>query len=171
MNLKKGLAVGIGALLLLGGTYQIQSAYAAENPQTVEAKESKALAGKKFEKLEKYQEQIHQVNQLREERLDLKKQMVEKKDQLVDLFVAAKKSGNKEALKQVKESKKQLKTKNGELNALITKGKDERKVLKEAVKTGDATEQFDKVIAAQKQVNEILKEQLALLDQMIAGLK
>ena len=168
MNLKKGLAVGIGALLLLGGTYQIQSAYAADNPQTVVTKEHN---GKKFDKLSKYQEQIHQVNQLREERLDLEKQMVEKKDQLVDLFLAAKKSGNKEALKQVKESKKQLKTKNGELKALLTKGKDERKSLKETIKAGDATEQFEKVIAAQKQVNDKFKEQLALLDQMIASLK
>ncbi|WP_413306857.1 hypothetical protein AA0X95_06540 [Bacillus sp. 1P10SD] len=168
MNLKKGLVVGIGALLLLGGTYQIQTAHAADNPQTVVAKEHK---GKKFEKLSKYQEQIHQVNQLREERLDLKKQMVEKKDQLIDLFLTAKKSGNKEALKQVKESKKQLKTKNGELKALLTKGKDERKALKEAVKAGDATEQFNKVIAVQKQVNEKMKEQLALLDQMLASLK
>ncbi|MEH7299697.1 hypothetical protein [Neobacillus drentensis] len=167
MNLKKGLVVGIGALLLLGGTYQIQSAYAADNPQTVVAKEPN---GKKFEKLSKYQEQIHLVKQLREERLDLKKQMVEKKDQLVDLFLAAKKSGNKEVLKKVKESKKQLKTKNGELKALLTTGKDERKALKEAVKAGDATEQFNKVIAVQKQVNEKMKEQLALLDQMLASL-
>ncbi|MGG3564741.1 hypothetical protein ABES03_24395 [Neobacillus rhizosphaerae] len=167
MNLKKGLMAGVGALLLLGGTYQIQTAHAADNPPTVEAKEHN---GNKFEKLSKYQEQIHQVNQLREERLDLKKQMVEKKDQLVDLFLAAKKSGNKEALKQVKESKKQLKSKNGELKALLTKGKDERKALKEAVKAGDATEQFDKVIAAQQQVNDKLKEQLTLLDQMIANL-
>ncbi|WML58980.1 hypothetical protein [Neobacillus sp. PS2-9] len=168
MKLKKGLAVGIGALLLLGGTYQIQSAYAADNPQTVVAKEHN---GKKFDKLSKYQEKIHQVNQLREERLDLKKQMVEKKDQLVDLFLTAKKSGNKEALKQVKESKKQLKTRNGELKALLTKGKDERKELQEAVKAGDATEQFDKVIEVQKQVNDKMKEQLSLLNQMIDSLK
>lgn len=168
MNLKKGLMAGVGALLLLGGTYQIQTAHAADNPPTVETKEH---AGKKFEKLSKYQEQIHQVNQLREERLDLKKKMVDKKDQLVDFLLAAKTSGNKEAIKQAKEIKKQLKTRNSELKVLVTKTKDERKALKEAVKTGDASEQFTRVIAAQQQINGKMKEQLALLDQMIASLK
>ncbi|MEO2076863.1 MAG: hypothetical protein ABGX20_15950 [Bacillus sp. (in: firmicutes)] len=168
MNLKKGLMIGVGALLLLGGTYQFQTAHAAENPQTVEAK---VHTGKKFEMLSKYQAQIHQVNQLRKERLDLKKQMVDKKDQLIDLFLAAKKNENKEDLKQAKELKKQLKTKNSELKSLVTKSRDERKTLKEAVKAGDASEQFTKVIAAQQQINNKMKEQVALLDQMISSFK
>src|SRR5574342_320044 len=99
MKLKQGLIVGIGALMLLGGVYRIQSVSAAENqPAKVEAKADHV--GKRLQLLSQFKEQIHQVNQLREERLDLKKQAVEKKDQLLDLVIAAKQSGNKEDMKQ-----------------------------------------------------------------------
>ncbi|MEH7331205.1 hypothetical protein V7161_00955 [Neobacillus drentensis] len=170
MNLKKGLIVGVGALMLLGGVYKIQSVSAAENtPSKVEAKAGHA--GKRLEVLSQFKDQIHQVNQLREDRLDLKKQMIEKRDQLLDLVVAAKQSGNKEDIKQAKEVKQQLKTLNSDMKTLIQEGRDERKTLKEDLKKGEGSEQFTKVIATQQKINEKMKEKLAELDKMIEILK
>ncbi|MGG1679356.1 hypothetical protein ACIFOT_27075 [Neobacillus sp. NRS-1170] len=170
MNLKKGLIVGVGALMLLGGVSKIQSVSAAENqPAKVEAKAGHA--GKRLEVLSQFKDQIHQVNQLREDRLDLKKQMIEKRDQLLDLVVAAKQSGNKEDMKQAKEVKQQLKSLNSDMKTLIQEGRDERKALKEALKNGEGSEQFDKLTATQQKINEKMKEKLAELDKMIEILK
>lgn len=170
MKLKQGLIVGIGALLLLGGVYRIQSVSAAENqPAKVEAKADHV--GKRLHVLSQFKDQIHQVNQLREERLDLKKQAVEKKDQLLDLVIAAKQGGNKEDMKQAKEVKKQLKALNGDMKTLLQEGKEERKALKEALKSGEGSEQFSKLITTQQNINGKMKEKLAELDKMIEVLK
>lgn len=170
MELKKGLIIGVGALMLLGGVYRIQSASAAENPPAkVEAKADHV--GKKLEILSQFKDQIHQVNQLREERLDLKKQAVEKRDQLLDLVIAAKQSGNKEDMKQAKEVKQQLKSINTDMKALSQEGRNERKALKDALKKGEGSEEFTKLIATQKDINGKMKEKLAELDKMIEVLK
>ncbi|MFK9091801.1 hypothetical protein ACJEBI_09935 [Bacillus salipaludis] len=166
MMLRKRMVAGLGALMLLGGVYGIQSVSAAENqPAKTEQ------VGKRFEVLSQFKEQIHQVNQLKKERLDLKKQMVEKKDALLDLLIAAKNSGNKDELKQAKAVKKQLKAINEELKSLATAGKDNRKALKEAVKKGEGSEQFAKRIAAQQEMNGKMKEKLAELEKMIEIIK
>jgi hypothetical protein len=175
MRMKKGIIASVGIVMLLGGSfYGIRSVSAAESQPKVEAKAATGTTGhfgKRFEVLGQYQNQIHQVNKLREERLDLKKQLVDKKDQLLDLLLAAKKSGNKEELKQAKEVKKQVKSLNGEMKSLLTEGKDEKKALKEALKKGEASGQFTKLLATNQQINEKMKEKLAELDKMIGILK
>ena len=166
--MKKGIIASVGVVMLLGGSfYGIKSVSAAENTPKVEAKATTGHWGKRLEVLGQYKDQIHQVNKLREDRLDLKKQLIDKKDQLLDLMLAAKNSGNKEAVKQAKAAKKQVKSLNGEMKTLLHEGKDERKALKEAVKKGDASEQFTKVLATNEQINEKMKEKLAELDKMI----
>lgn len=171
MNMKKGMVAGLGAIMLLGSAYGINSVYAASSTQTVETKVAGEHVGKRLEMLTQYKDQLHQVNQQQEERLDLKKQAVEKKDQLLDLVVAAKTSGDKEKMKQAKGVKQQLKTLNGELKTLVTQGKDERKTLKEALKTGDGSADFTKVLDTQKQINEKMKEKLSQLDKLIEVLQ
>jgi len=171
--MKKGLIAGLGVVILLGsGIYGIHSVSAAGNPQIIETKTNVegSHAGKRLKVLSQFKEQMHQVNQLKEERLDLKKQAVEKKDTLLDLWMAAKQSGHKEKLKQVKEERKQLKALNKEIKIKVTAGKDDRKALKEAVKKGEGSEQFTKLISDQQAINTKMKEELSLLDQLIAHL-
>lgn len=169
--MKKAIIAGVGAVMLLGGGfYGIKSVSAAENSTNSVVNTQSGTAhhtGKRFAILNQYKEQIHQVNQLREERLDLKKQMVEKKDQLLDLFLAAKNSGNKEKLKQAKTAKQQLKSINGEIKTLIYDGQDQRKALKEALKNGNENGQFSKVLSTNQQINAKMKEQVSELDKLI----
>jgi uncharacterized protein YukE len=173
--MRKGIIAGVGVVMLLGGSfYGIKSVSAAENQPKVEAKAEAGTTGhvgKRLEVLGQYKDQIHQVNTLREERLDLRKQMVDKKDQLLDLLLAAKNSGNKAEFKQAKEVKKQVKSLNGELKTLLKEGQVDKKALKEAVKKGEASEQFAKRLATNQQINEKMKEKLAELDKMIEILK
>lgn len=170
--MKKGIIASIGVVMLLGGSlYGIKSVSAAEIQPKVEAKAATGHFGKRLEVRSQYKDQIHQVNKLREERLDLRKQMVEKKDQLFDLFLAAKNSGNKEKFKQAKVVKKQFKSLNGEMKTLVKEGQAEKKTLKDAVKKGEASEEFTKLIGTHQQINEKMKEKLAELDKMIEVLK
>ncbi|WP_040203175.1 hypothetical protein [Neobacillus jeddahensis] len=170
--MKKGLIAGLGTLILLGGgVYGIHSVSAAGDQQVIEANGMGNHLGNRLDMLSQFKDQIHQVNQLREDRLDLRKQAIVKKDMLVDLLIAAKNSGSKENFKQAKEIKKQLKTLNEQLKPLLTEGKDERKALKEAMKKGEGSDQFTKLLATQQQVNAKLKEKLTELDKLIDLLK
>ena len=132
--MKKGLLVGVGMVVLIGGSlFGINSAFADTNQaqnnstQVVQApKEDKLHLGKHFNVLSQHKDQIHQINKLKEERLDLSKQLVEKRDQLVDLLLAAKKSGNKDEFKQAKEVKSQLKSIKLDIRSLLKEGRDEK---------------------------------------------
>lgn len=163
--MKKYIVAGIGAVMLLASTAGMNSVYAVDGNQQ--------HSGGKFEAVSKYKDQIHQVNSLRSERLGLKKQIVDKKDQLVDLILAAKKSKNKTELKLAKGVKQQLKALNVETKSLFTQAHNERKELKEALKnkTGVEGEQFNRLLATNKQINKKLTEMVKELDRMIDILK
>jgi Mg2+ and Co2+ transporter CorA len=177
MFVKKGIIVGLGAIVLAGGFYGINSVYADQNQPATAANTvtnagkaaTRPLGGKRLQVLSQYTSQIHQVNKLREERLDLKKQLIQKKDQLLDLLVAAKNSGNKDEFKQAKDVKKQLKSLNGEMQTLLKDGNDERKALKDALKNnnGQGSDQFNKLISTDQQINEKLKSKLDELTKLI----
>jgi hypothetical protein len=173
--MKKVIIAGVGAVMLLGGGfYGMKSVSAAENPTNAAVSTQTSTAhhvGKRFTILSQYKEQIHQINQLREERLDLKKQMVEKRDQLLDLFLAAKNSGNKDKLKQAKAVKQQFKSINGEMKNLNQDAKDQRKALKEALKNGTENGQFEKLLSTNQQINEKMKAKVSELDKLIDALK
>ncbi|MCM2536012.1 hypothetical protein NDK43_31620 [Neobacillus pocheonensis] len=95
--------------------------------------------------------------------------MIEKKDQLLDLLVAAKNSGNKDEFKQAKDVKKQLKSLNGEMKSLLKDGNDERRALKDALKNtnGQGSDQFNKLLTTSQQINDKLKSKLDDLNKMI----
>ncbi|MED1468503.1 hypothetical protein [Bacillus salipaludis] len=167
---KKVMVAGIGAVMLLGGVYGMKSVSAAANPQKVEAKavpQTNSHIGKRLAFRAQYTDQIHQLNKLRAERLNLKKQLVEKKDQLMDLVLAAKQNRDKDKLKQVREAKNQLKALHSDIKPLMKDARAERKELKAAVKKGDAKAQFVKLISTQQQINEKMKAELAELNKMI----
>lgn len=175
--MKKGIIAGMGAIVLAGGFYGINSVYADQNqPAASTNVGTKAttsanhpLGGKRLQVLSQYTSQIHQVNKLREDRLDLRKQLIEKKDQLLDLLVAAKNSGNKDEFKQAKDVKKQLKSLNGEMQSLLKDGNDERRALKDALKNnnGQGSAQFNKLLTTSQQINDKLKSKLDDLNKMI----
>lgn len=173
--MKKVIIAGVGAVLLLsGGFYGMKTVSAAENQSNVvSSAPTKAVShhGKKAVNLIQYKDQIHQLNKLREDHLDLQKQLVEKQDQLLDLTQAAKTSGNKDKMKQAKPVRQQLTKLNREMKPLVKESKKERKALKVALKNGSASDQYNKLIATNQQINNKMKQISAELDQLISILK
>jgi hypothetical protein len=176
MNVKKGLIAGVGAVILLGGAYGVSSVYAdsstSTNPAPAAAKAHAGHLGKRLAVLGQYKTQIHQVNQLREQRLDLQKQILDKRDKLMDLVIAAKQSGDKAKIKQAKDVKKQINDLHKEIKPLLQSQRNDAKAVKQALKNGsDASEQYKSLIAAQLQVNEKMKQVSDNLDKLMAILK
>jgi acetyl-CoA carboxylase carboxyltransferase component len=173
--LKKVIIAGVGvALLLGGGFYGMKTVSAAGNQSNVVANAPSTTAsqhGKKAVNLSQYKDQIHQLNKLREDHLDLQKQLVEKQDQLLDLTQAAKTSGNKDKMKQAKPVRQQLTKLNREMKPLVKESNTERKALKVALKNGSASDQYNKLIATNQQINDKMKQISAELDQLISILK
>jgi DNA repair exonuclease SbcCD ATPase subunit len=171
--MKKGILVGVSmAVLLGGGVFGIKSAFADNNStQVVQAPNAnnQQHVGKRFNFLSQHKDQIHQINQLKEDRMDLTKQMIQKRDQLLDLFLAAKTSTNKEEIKQAKALKPQLKSLNQDIKNLVREGKNERTSLKQAVKnnSGDITSDLNQLISTHQQINAKMKDKIAQLDQLI----
>ncbi len=171
--MKKGIIVGVGAALLIGGSlFGINNAFAADsqNQSGNTAAAQVQHLGKRFAVLNQHKDQIHQINQIREDRLELRKQLVEKRDQLLDLVLAAKNSGNKEQLKQAKAIRPQIKSLNQEIKGLIKEDRNEKQSLKQALKnnTGDGNNEFNQLISTQQQMNDKMQALMDQLDKMIA---
>ncbi|WP_066368646.1 hypothetical protein [Neobacillus fumarioli] len=176
MNVKKGLIAGVGAVMLLGGAYGVSSVYAdsttSSHSASVTAEAHAGHLGKGLTVLNKYKTQIHQVNQLKVEHLDLQKQILEKRDKLMDLVIAAKESGNKEKLKQAQVVRKQINDLKKEMKPLLKTQHSDAKALKQALKNGkDASEQFKSLITVQRQINEKMKQEVSDLDKLLTILK
>jgi chromosome segregation ATPase len=171
--MKKGILVGVSmAVLLGGGVFGIKSALADTNTtQVVQAPKanSQQHVGKRFNFLNQHKDQIHQINQLKEDRADLTKQLLQKRDRLLDLFLAAKTSKNKDEIKQAKSLKPQLKSLNQDIKNLVKEGKTERASLRQAVKdnSSDVTSQINQLISTHQQINAKMKDKISQLDQLI----
>jgi chromosome segregation ATPase len=170
---KKGILVGVSmAVLLGGGIFGIKGAFADTNEtQVVQAPQAnnQQHIGKRVNFLNQHKDQIHQLNQLKEDRADLTKQLLQKRDQLLDLVLAAKTSRNKAEIKQAKALKPQLKSLNQDIKNLVKEGKNERVALKQAIKdnSSDVTNQLNQLISTHQQINAKMKDKIAQLDQLI----
>ncbi|NRD76746.1 hypothetical protein HPT25_04475 [Bacillus sp. BRMEA1] len=176
MNVKKGLIAGVGAVMLLGGAYGVHGVYAATSTSSdssqVTTSAQAGHLGKRLQVVSQYKTQIHQLNQLREDRLELKKQILSKRDQLLDLEIAVKQSGDKEKLKQARAVKQQIKGLREQLKPLLKSQRSEAKTLKQTLKNGgDASEEYQTVISTAQQINDKLNQVSADLDQLISILK
>ncbi|MBB6214095.1 uncharacterized coiled-coil DUF342 family protein [Anaerosolibacter carboniphilus] len=139
------------------------SAYAAETADN-QAKTAKV------EMLRALQDEIHQINELRMERLDVRKEIVEKHDTMLDLYIEAKENGNKESLVAAKEVRAQLKDLNDELQAVHNQIKTARQSLKEAKKNGDtdhAETLANEIISLGQEFDNKLSDKVNLLEEII----
>lgn len=165
--MKKKIALMLFCLMMFAG---VGSAFA----QDVAPEPSETVAKvKKFEVLKEFQDELHQINTLRTERLGLKAQIVQKQDQILDLTLAARANGDKEALKAAAEVRKQLHVVNKEIAALVKKMDDHMKAFKQAVKSESkekAQAHIDGAIAIFQTINGDIGQKAGLLDQMIAAL-
>lgn len=140
-----------------------------EKIQARKAMKEEKKAGR-LEVLKEFLDEIHQVNALRMERHTLRAQVIEKNDALLDLYIAAKESGNEEALAAAKEKREQIKGIHEEIKGLQGQVAAEKKAFKEAVKNGDkegAQGHIEQVITLKTAINGKIQEKIALLEEII----
>ncbi|WP_433747542.1 hypothetical protein [Falsibacillus pallidus] len=169
--MKKLTAIALAGILGITGVTTTAHVFANTNDTTVEANQVTKVEKGKF--LETFQTELHQSNDLKQKRLDLKKSVINKRDQLIDLVVQAKNNKDKEALKALKAIKPSLKENASETKSIVQQLRDERKAAKTALKAGDedqARTHINKVLELQASWNKNLEGRASILDQMIAAL-
>jgi hypothetical protein len=168
--MKKKIAALIVGLSMFAG---MGSAYAAVTPDASAANaklEAKADHVKKFAVLKEFQDELHKIDALRVERLGLKTQIVQKDDRILDLMLAARESGNKDALKQAREVRKQIHAADQEQQGKWEAMRAEVKAFRQAVKDRNqeqAQAHIDSAIAIFGEINAKLGAKAGLLDQII----
>ncbi len=166
--MKKIITVLLVGLMILGSS----SLTFAEAPNGT-LTDSSVVKEKMAEKLnlkKEFTEKFHEINVLRVEKNELQIQVVEKQDKLVDLYIAVKEAGNKEALKAAKEERQQIKEINNEIKALHEDAVVTRKAFKEALKNNDkeiADAEIEKLINIHSSINVKIKEKNQVLSTII----
>ncbi len=154
--MKKLITMLLVGLMLLGGTI---ATYAEEPGDTMAEP-----------KLKEFVEEIHAINDLRVEKNQLRAQVVEKNDQIIDLVIAAKEAGDIEAVKAVRAEREKLKSVNAEIKAMHEQAEAARKAFREALKAGDsetAGAELEKLTNAHSSINDMTESKLQILDNII----
>ncbi len=174
--MKKIITLLLVGLMMLGGTI---ATYAEEPADTLKDTLMESLLEEgqgsradrlKAGKLKEFSDEIHRINDLRIERNQLRIQVIERQDKLVDLLIAAREAGDKEALKAAKEERAQLKPLKDEIKVLHEQAAAARKAFREAVKSGDtgtAHSELEKLINAHSSINDKKESKLQVLDKLI----
>ncbi|HWR61889.1 MAG TPA: hypothetical protein VN580_09780 [Clostridia bacterium] len=170
--MKKFITMLLVGLMLAGGTIAV---YAEEPGDTLaesllEEGQGTRAARLGEPKLKEFIEEIHSINDLRIERNQLRAQVIEKHDQLIDLLIAAREEGNKEELKAVKTEREKLKAINAEIKTLHEQASAARKAFREALKDGaseTAGAELEKLINAHNSINDKTESKIPILDNII----
>lgn len=164
--MKKGIMAAMGAVVLMGGLYGVNPAFAAENqPTTAPAQVKKADLKSQFK------DEINQLDQLHQERLAIRSQILAKKSNVLALVAAAKNSKSKDKVKAAKTVKAQIESINKELKPLLEERKYDRSVLRAEIQKANGKAAFDKLISVNQKINEKLHAKNTQLDQLINALK
>jgi TolA-binding protein len=120
--------------------------------------------------IKEFTEEIHQINALRIERNELQIQVIEKHDQLFNLYITVRESGDKEALEAAKEERQQIKEINAEIDALHEQAKTARDAFREALKNNDkeaANKNIESLIDIHTSINNKMLEKIKVLESII----
>lgn len=176
--MKKGFMAAIAVVIVSGGIYGVNGTYAAQESTDVSTVIDEITISEGREKvknrlgfMEEFQEELHSRNEAKIERLELHQQIIEKKDQLLDLTLAASKSDNKEMVSELKEVKKQIQAVNNDLKDLHKLIKVEKNEFNKLVKHEEidlAHKQANQMLSLGEKVNEKLRDKVELLDELIA---
>jgi len=159
--------------LLLVGLMVLSSSIVAFAESSLEEEQQALKEEQMTEKLnlkKEFTEEIHQVNNLRIEKSQLQIQIIEKRNQLVDLYIEAREIGNREALKAAKEERNQIKGIRDEIKALHEQATAAREAFREAVKNNDmetANAEIEKLIDIHSSINDKMEEKVEVLDTII----
>lgn len=170
--MKKLITMLLVGLMLLGSTIAANAEAPGDTTTGNLPNEGQAARiGRLAEpKLKEFIDEIHAVNDLRIVRNQLRAQVIEKNDQLIDLVLAAKEAGNKEELKAVKAEREKLESINAEIKTLHEQAEAARKAYREALKAGDsgtAGDELAKLTNAVSAINDKTESKLQILNNII----
>ena len=96
--------------------------------------------------------------------------MIERQDQLVDLYIEARENGNREALMAAKEERNQIEGIHDEIKALHEQAAATRKAFREAVKNNDketANAEIENLVDIHSSINDKIEEKIEVLNKII----
>jgi hypothetical protein len=127
-----------------------------------------------YRHLKNFQENIHKANNLKIKRLEIKKEIVQKKDKLFELHMLTAESGDKSKRTEVHKSRRDLKQINSDLRKLCVEARDMKTSMHEAMRGKNeklAKEKMTHWLSLQEKINSKLSEKSAQLDKVISSYK
>ncbi|MDR7073956.1 hypothetical protein [Fictibacillus barbaricus] len=162
----KKLMLSAIAFVVITGSAAVVSAQTEQNVKI--AAEKKEM---KFKNIENFQENVHKANQLKIEQLELKKQIVQKRDQLFDLHMKVNKNEASNKNNERSAFRQDMKQIHQDLRALRKESHETKKAMREAMKAKNmklVSEKIQQSLAINEKINNKLKEKVAKLDEIIA---
>lgn len=162
--MKKIILAALALALVSGGSVTV-FAQKADNVQVVEEKKEHH-----FRHMKNFEAEVHKANELKIERLEIKKEIVQKKDKLFGLHVKAAEDRNKEKRSGKKAIWQDMKQIHQDLRALKQEAHQTKKSMHEAMQADDeklAKEKMKQWLSINEKINNKLTEKSQKLDEMI----
>ncbi|ANX14267.1 hypothetical protein ABE41_019815 [Fictibacillus arsenicus] len=162
--MKKILPAALAFALLSSGSVTV-FAQQADNVQAVKEKREHH-----FRHMKNFEAEVHKANELKIERLEIKKEIVEKKDKLFSLHVKAAEGGNKEKRSGNEAIWQDMKQIHKDLKALNQEAHNTKKSMHEAMRADDeklAKEKMTQWLSINEKINNKLSEKSQKLDEII----
>lgn len=167
--MKKLVSLLLVGLMLIGGTGAVFAQESGNSNEILLLEEENERIGKFFV-LKEFQNEIHKINELRKERLQLRIDIIDKHDAILDLYIEARENRDKEALEAAKEVRKELTVLNQEITDLSDQAKTERQRFREEAKNGNvdaAREHANNGIALLEAINDKVESKIEVLETII----
>jgi hypothetical protein len=123
-----------------------------------------------FRHMRNFEEQVHKANALKIERLEIRKEIVQKKDKLFDLHVKAAEDSKKDKRSGKKAIWKDMKKIHQDLKVLKREAHETKKSMHEAMRADDeklAKERMTEWLSINEKINNKLSEKSQKLDEII----
>jgi hypothetical protein len=162
--MKKIIPAALAFALLSSGSVTV-FAQQADNVQVVKEKREHH-----FRHMKNFEAEVHKANELKIERLEIKKEIVQKKDKLFSLHVKAAEGDNKEKRSGNKAIWQEMKQIHKDLKALNQEAHNTKKSMHEAMRADDeklAKEKMTQWLSINEKINNKLSEKSQKLDEII----
>ena len=163
--MKKLFVLLLAGLVLMSFTGAVFAEESGDLPP-----DSKGRGQVKSEILKEFQDETHSINALKIDKLNLKIEVVQKQDVILDLDLSARDAGNTDALQEAKEVRKEVKELNKEIKDVQVQVAAERKAFREEVRNGEmdtAREHINEIISLKETINEKMTDKIDLLNEIM----
>lgn len=166
--MKKFIPLALAFSVLTSGVVTVSAAN--QEKVQVEARDK----GHHFRHMKKFEEQVHKANALKIERLEIQKEILQKKDKLFTQHIKAEEKGTQEKRTGNKANWQDMKKIHQELRALQREAHETKKAMHEAMKADNeklALEKMNQWLSINEKINSKLGEKSAKLDETLAKYK